>query len=518
MMISERAFSDAPRRRLLVADDNAEMRAFIRRLLADLYEVELVANGRQALESARRTRPDLLITDILMPQLDGFGLLKAIRSDPALRTLPAIVLTERGEVDSRVEGLEAGADDYLVKPFSPRELLARVRTSLELARMREEVERATGREEALREANRRKDDFLSMLAHELRNPLAPIGYGIHLLGLPDLNAAMLTRTREMLERQVHHMARIVDDLLDVSRITSGKLSIVRERLDLARLVRQAVEDRRGTLESDGVAIDAVLPAEPLWVTGDETRLTQSIDNLLDNASKFTAAGGRVNVRVGHDIDAREAIVAVRDNGIGIEPSLLPQVFDVFAQAEQSLDRTRGGLGLGLAVTKGLVELHGGTITAASAGPGRGAEFTIRIPTEAEPSLVANASFDAPMAAKPLRVLIVEDNVDAAEILRTLLTYHGYQVTVAYNGPAGVTAAMAERPDVVLCDIGLPGMDGYAVADALRQNPETWTARLIAVTGYGREVDKQRALRSGFDLHLVKPVNAQQLLGHLVTGR
>ena len=514
MTISERAFSDTTRRRVLVADDNAEMRTFIRRLLADRYDVDVVANGREALESVQRVRPDLLITDILMPHLDGFALLKAIRSDPALRTLPAIVLTERGEVDARVEGLEAGADDYLVKPFSPRELLARVRTCMEMARMREEVERATGREEALREANRRKDDFLSMLAHELRNPLAPLGYGIHLLGLSNVSPERLARTRDMLERQVHHMSRIVDDLLDVSRITSGKLSIVRERLDLVRLVRQAVEDRRGTLEADGLAIAVDLPAEPLWVLGDATRLTQSFDNLLDNARKFTGPGGRVTVRVAHDTDDRQAIVVVGDTGVGIESSLLPHVFDVFAQAEQSLDRTRGGLGLGLAVTKGLIELHGGTITAASAGKGRGAEFTIRIPSEVEPVVVGHAPFGAPGMDKPLRVLIVEDNIDAADILRTLLEYHGYHVTVAYNGPEGVTAARSERPDVVLCDIGLPGMDGYAVADALRRSPETVAARLIAVTGYGREADKRRALESGFDLHLVKPVNAQQLLGHL----
>ena len=518
MMISQRAFSDVPRRRVLIADDNAEMRAFIRRLLADRYDVDVAANGREALESARRARPDLLITDIVMPHLDGFGLLKAIRSDSTLRTLPVIVLTERGEVDARVEGLEAGADDYLVKPFSPRELLARVRTCMELARMREEVERAAGREEALRDANRRKDDFLSMLAHELRNPLAPLGYGIHLLGLPDVSADLLARTRDMLERQVHHMSRIVDDLLDVSRITSGKLSIVRERLDVVGLVRQAVDDRRGALEAEGLTIAVEVPDAPVWVMGDATRLTQSFDNLLDNARKFTSSGGRVSVRIAHEADIREVTITVGDDGIGIDPSLLPHVFDVFAQAEQSLDRTRGGLGLGLAVTKGLIELHGGTIVAKSAGKGRGAEFTIRIPSEVEPPAVTHFSFDAPAVAKPLRVLIVEDNTDAADILRTLLEYHGYQVSVAHTGPAGVSAAKSERPDVVLCDIGLPGMDGYAVADALRQHPDTVAARLIAVTGYGREADKQRALESGFDLHLVKPVNAQQLLGHLVAVR
>jgi len=314
------------------------------------------------------------------------------------------------------------------------------------------------------------------------------------------------------------MSRIVDDLLDVSRITSGKLSILRERLDLVRLVRQTVDDRRGTLEGAGLSIEADLPSEPLWVMGDATRLTQSFDNLFDNARKFTASGGRVTVRMTHDAEADRANVEVRDTGIGIESALLPHIFDVFAQAEQSLDRSHGGLGLGLAVTKGLIELHGGTITATSAGKGHGAEFTIRLPSAVEAAVVSRTPITTPGVAQPLRVLIVEDNVDAAEILRTLLEYHGYEVSVAYNGPEGVSAARSERPDVVLCDIGLPGMDGYAVADALRQSPETGSTRLIAVTGYGREEDKQRALASGFDLHLVKPVNAQQLLGHLVTVR
>src|SRR4029078_2709035 len=212
------------------------MRSFIRRLLSDRYDVEMVADGRAALESLQRRRPSLVLTDLVMPHVDGLALLKAIRSDPSLRTLPVIVLTRRGEVDSRIEGLEAGADDYLVKPFSPRELLARVRANLELARMREAVERASGREKALRESNRRKDEFLSMLAHELRNPLAPLAYGIDLLGLPDTDPETLARTREMLNRQLHHMGRIIDDLLDVSRITRGKLTVSLDRLDLAALV------------------------------------------------------------------------------------------------------------------------------------------------------------------------------------------------------------------------------------------------------------------------------------------
>jgi len=314
------------------------------------------------------------------------------------------------------------------------------------------------------------------------------------------------------------MTRIVDDLLDVSRITRGKLSIEPQRIDLVPLVRQAADDRRGTLEAGGISLELDLPAVSLWAMADSTRMTQLLDNLLDNARKFTPKGGRVSVSLKHDGSANSASIAVRDTGIGIDASLLPSVFDTFAQAEQSLDRSHGGLGLGLAVAKGLIELHGGTIRASSAGKGRGAEFVIEIPTEATagPAEVAPVA-DLPVA-KPLRVLIVEDNVDSAHILQTLLEYHGYHVTVAYNGPAGVSAAKSERPDVVLCDIGLPGMDGYAVAGALRQSPETVSAHLIAVTGYGRDSDKRKALESGFDMHLVKPVNTQQLLGHLVSVR
>src|SRR4051794_40332814 len=224
-MIPNRQVSENKRPRVLLADDNAEMRSFIRRLLAERYDVEVVADGRAALDAMRRERPNLVLTDVLMPHVDGIALVKAVRADDTLRTLPIIVVTERGELDARVEGIEAGADDYLIKPFSPRELLARVRAVFELARMREAVERATGREEALREANRKKDEFLSMLAHELRNPLAPLTYGIHILGLPDTTPETMSRTRDTLARQVQHMTRIVDDLLDVSRITRGKLSI-----------------------------------------------------------------------------------------------------------------------------------------------------------------------------------------------------------------------------------------------------------------------------------------------------
>lgn len=516
-VLEEQISNTADAARVLVADDNAEMREFVRRLLADQYRVEVVADGQAALDAARRARPALLITDLVMPGMDGLALVKAVRSDPSLRTIPVLVLTERGELDARVEGLEAGADDYLNKPFSPRELRARVRTSLELARMREFAERAAGREEALLESNRRKDEFLSMLAHELRNPLAPLGYGIDLLAMPNVRPEKQARAREMIGRQVAHLTRIVDDLLDVSRLRTGKLTVTLDRLDLSALVRHVVEDWRGAVEAQRISISLDFPAGPVWIMGDVTRLAQLLHNLLDNARKFTPPGGRVSVSVAANRDIGLALVRVRDTGAGIDAALLPRVFEVFAQAEQSLDRTRGGLGLGLAVVKGLVELHQGTIEAASDGVGKGAEFTVRLPVLAEkPAVAVPAAPEPAREGKTLRVLIVEDNKDTVDILRSLLEHHGHHVAVAYTGPEGVTAAKAGRPDVVLCDIGLPGMDGYAVATEIRRDPAISAARLIAVTGYGRDSDRTRALQSGFDVHLVKPVNAQQLLGQLAT--
>ncbi len=268
------------------------------------------------------------------------------------------------------------------------------------------------------------------------------------------------------------------------------------------------------MEGVGLSLVLDLPEVPVWVEGDPTRLTQVLDNLLTNAVKFSNRGGRVEARLWVDDPARQAVLAVRDTGIGIEASMLPRLFDIFSQADRSLDRSRGGLGLGLALVKGLVEMHGGTVQAASPGAGRGAEFTIRLPRLEEPAALTEAPDPFPAGSKNLRILVIEDNQDSAESMRLLLTLHGYQVSVANTGPAGVAAAAQGRPEVVLCDIGLPGMDGFAVARALRQNPTTAHVRLIAVTGYGQEQDRQCAREAGFDDHLVKPVDPDQLLGLL----
>jgi signal transduction histidine kinase len=368
----------------------------------------------------------------------------------------------------------------------------------------------------LQEANRHKDRFLAMLAHELRNPLAPIRNGLHVLRLHAGDDAddLAARTRALMDRQIQLLSRIVDDLLDAARITGGQVTLRRERVDLTSLVRQSVEDRQGLLEAAGLLLELDLPAAPVWIQGDPLRLFQILGNMLDNAGKFTPEGGRVSVRLAADDPSAHAAVTLRDTGIGIDPEELPHIFQTFAQGHQALDRSQGGLGLGLAVARELMELHGGTLEAASGGLGQGAEFTLRLPLEKELPAAAEDAAARPQDKEPLRVLVVEDNEDTAESLRMFLELSGYGVILAHTGPEGVEAARSVLPDVVLCDIGLPGMDGFEVASALRQTPETAAVRLIAVTGYGKDEDRQRAFAAGFDVHLVKPVDPLQLLAFL----
>jgi len=301
--------------------------------------------------------------------------------------------------------------------------------------------------------------------------------------------------------------------------SSRKVVLHLEPLELAQVVGRAVEDRRSRFVSAGLTVEVELPQTPVWVTADLTRLTQIIDNLLENAGKFTDKGGRIDVRL--TTEDQQALLSIRDTGVGIDAEMKDRLFEIFAQGDRSLDRSKGGLGLGLAVVKGLVELHGGRIGVASEGPGKGAEFTISLPITAEPpdrvleSSSPPATHSAPESAqKQLHILVAEDERDSADSLRSLLQLFGYKVTLARSGLEAVQAASEVKPDVVLCDIGLPGMDGFAVAKALRRDPQTAKTRLIAVTGYGQEADRQKALEAGFDEHLIKPVDPQKLLGKL----
>ncbi|HYH46505.1 MAG TPA: ATP-binding protein [Thermoanaerobaculia bacterium] len=363
-------------------------------------------------------------------------------------------------------------------------------------------------EEELRRSGAAKDRFLAMLAHELRNPLGAISNALQVLRRCGPGHASWPRALDVAERQVRHQGQLLDDLLDVSRLTRGKLELRREPLDLGQLVAETAEDARGELEGSGLALSIDIPAEPLWVEGDRTQLAQVLLNLLSNARKFTESGGRVDVR-GEVDEAGFAAVRVRDSGIGIEAEMLPQVFEVFSQADVSLERSQGGLGLGLALVQGLVGLHGGVVRAESPGTGKGATFSFALPQVPAPRAEPWPE-PPPRAEHGLRILLVEDNVDAAEMLGELLELSGHQVETAHSGPAGLEAARRFLPEVVLCDIGLPGMDGYEVCRQLRADPVTRGAHLVALTGYGGESDRMQAREAGFDLHLVKPVGPDQL--------
>jgi PAS domain S-box-containing protein len=382
---------------------------------------------------------------------------------------------------------------------------------------RRRLERLTQQQAAnLGDLHRRKDEFLAMLSHELRNPLAPIFNAVHLLRVQGNENLIQQQARIIIERQVGQLSRLVDDLLEVSRIATGRVRLHRQRLDLRGVVERAVETVRPSIDRRRQELSLSLPREPLWFHGDPNRLEQVMVNLLNNACKYTDEGGRIELMACKQED--KLMLRVRDTGIGIAPDMLPHIFDLFTQADRSLDRSQGGLGIGLSLVQRLVDLHGGTVQAHSAGLGKGSEFVVRLssPTEETAFQDHRREASARSPAPPCRVLVVEDNLDAAESMALLMRMSSHDVRVAHTGPEGLEAAVAFHPQVVLLDIGLPGIDGYEVARRVRQHPELKDVQLVALTGYGRESDLQRSQEAGFDHHLVKPVNPLTLLELLAT--
>ncbi len=569
----------------------------------------------------------------MMPNLDGFGLLRELRADQATRHIPVMMLSARAGEESRVEGFQAGADDYLIKPFTARELLARVEAQLLRVRMRaveDETRRrltklfeyapvaiavlrgpehfielanppyrafvndrditgrtireampeldgqgvyelldrvyATGERfvgrshrgflrrghageveeclfdfvyqpsfdpdgrvdgivvvgfevtelanarQAAEDANRAKDEFLAMLGHELRNPLAPILTALQLLRLRGVTAG--ERERTIIERQVRHLVGLVDDLLDVSRITRGKVRLNLAPIEVHEVIAKAIELASPLIEQHQHDLGVDVPRTGLGVMADPGRLAQVVGNLLTNAAKYTPPSGRI--RVSAAVEGSEVVVRVRDSGMGIDPEMLPRVFELFTQDRQALDRAQGGLGLGLAIVRSIVALHGGAVAARSEGRGRGSEFVVRLPrVEVSPS-AAQTEGSGALQTSPsgLRVLVVDDNDDAATLLAEALAQAGHRTVTAADGPAALTAASEFLPDVALLDLGLPVMDGFELARQFRSTPALRRTRLVAVTGYGQEHDRQRSAAAGFDAHLVKPVDLDHM-SHLV---
>ncbi len=394
-----------------------------------------------------------------------------------------------------------------------------VAMAVERARLIDELSQ---RNVDLAEMGRRKDEFLAILAHELRNPMAPIVNAVRVLRTPAVSPEAASRSRDAIDRQIHHMVRLVDDLLDVARITSGKISLRRERTSLAAVVSDAVQTTAPSVERRGQRLSLSLPPAEVTLWADPTRIAQVIANLLSNASRYSPESSTIALSCSQEGD--EVVVRVRDRGAGIEPEMLEQVFELFVQAGRKVGQSQGGLGLGLSLVKSLVELHGGVVEARSEGLGRGSEFVVRLPlslegapTEEPPREPETApSFPPAEAASGLRVLVIDDNADVREIMRDYLELRGHTVELAEDGQSGIDAALSQRPQVALVDIGLPGLDGYEVAAAIRARAPDLPIRLIALTGFGRPEDRRRAIAAGFDDHLVKPVDPEQVHQLLVS--
>jgi signal transduction histidine kinase/DNA-binding response OmpR family regulator len=397
--------------------------------------------------------------------------------------------------------------------FSPADLTiaealaARAAIALENAQLYKDLEHA----------DRQKNEFLSMLAHELRNPLAPIRTGVDVLRMQGDEQPEVVWARDMIERQTTQLVRLVDDLLDVSRITGGKIRLELERIDVAAIVATAVETSRPLIDEAGHELTVSMPDETLWVKCDRVRLSQVLSNLLNNAAKYTRGGGSIHLSV--EREGSECVFRVRDNGIGIPGEMLSKVFDLFTQVERSLDRSRGGLGVGLTLARRLIEMHGGRIDVASDGPGQGSEFTVRLPA-VSPILAKDATPEAgrtpaeSVPRVPFRILIVDDNVDAADSVAWLMRQQAHDVRTAHDGRSALEMASEFRPQVVVLDLGLPELDGYEVSRRLRAAPDTKEALIIAVSGYGQDEDRRRSTQAGFNYHFIKPVNFETLLGVL----
>ena len=515
---------------ILVVDDDAGNLAAIEVALGPLgFRLVKARSGAEALRFLLEQDFALILLDVAMPGMDGFETARIIRGRERSRYVPIIFVTAFNRDDADIlTGYSLGAVDFLFKPIVAEVLRAKASVFVELQQRNAEVrrqaellremerrelerrleeERQSWEAAALREENRRKDEFLAVLAHELRNPLSPMVTGLELIKCYDLKHDGVERVRASMERQVTHLIRLVDDLLDVSRISRGKITLRREPIDLGGVLSQAVESTRPVMDERQHTLTVELCPDPLPVIGDSVRLTQVVANLLHNAARYTDRGGKIRLSCG--TDNGDAVVRVADNGRGIAPEMLERIFDMFVQEK---DGGGGGLGLGLTLVQSLVELHGGKVRAYSDGSGRGAEFIVRMPLAPVDVTLAPTAADEEEAdaSEPLHVVVVEDQQDVRDAMRALLAGWGHRVDEAADGESGIERILETRPDVALIDIAMPGMDGYAVARHIRSRLGDAAPRLVALTGFGREEDRDRARRAGFDFHLTKPAVPRDL--------
>jgi signal transduction histidine kinase/CheY-like chemotaxis protein len=454
-----------------------------------------------------------VLTEEALPSAALDRLVETLGRQPPWSDFPLIVFANRGEISQAgprpLHLLESLRNvTFLERPIRILTLLSVVRAALDSRRRQYEVRDLLLR---LEEGVQQRDEFLAMLGHELRNPLGAIRNAIQILNRIGSQDEQAAGTRNLIDRQVRHLTHMVDDLLDVSRVTSGKIVLQRGPVDLREVARRCVQALDAAIKEQRHTVLVQVEEKPLLVEGDVVRLDQVVTNLLTNAIKYTPSGGRIEVRALREDS--EGVIRVRDSGIGIPPDMLPDIFELFSQAPATLARSQGGLGIGLTVVRRLVEMHGGRIRAASAGPGKGSEFSVRLPLIADaaaPGEPAPQYSCEPSGPGSRRILVIEDNVDNRETLQRVLRLLGHQVEVAEDGESGVAKALAHHPDVALVDIGLPGLDGYQVAQHLRSAAGGAGIMLIALTGYGQPEDRRRALACGFNAHLVKPVDLDKL--------
>ena len=514
--------------RVLVVDDDPALLDALPaalRLRFPSLDTDVASSGPKALEMILAGDYDAIVCDIKMPGMDGLALLSELRARG--NPVPVLLITGHGEQGLALEALRGGAYDFIQKPIEREYLIAALSRAMEqrklarlVARQRETLEKHAAELESkvqrrtgeLVAANQVKDEFLAMLGHELRNPIAAVSNALAVLERVRPDSPEAADMKRIIARQARILSRMVDDLLDISRLTQGKLVLERVAVDLKELIERCTDSFRRTGKLDRHHVS--LAARSSWVYGDPLRLEQIFSNLLDNALKFTPTDGEIRIR----LDPVEGGVklAVEDQGIGIRPQELTRVFDLFFQTGQSLDRRKGGLGLGLGLVKRFVEMHGGTIEAQSEGIGRGSTFVVHLPlvSAAVPSAVPAAGG---VSAPTRRVLLVEDNPDVRDGLRSLLELLGHEVRVAESGDEAIDGYVEFQPEAVLVDIGIPGIDGYEVARQMRALPGRENALVVAVTGYGQPEDRARAEGAGFDAHLVKPVDVDRLL-HLLARR
>jgi len=554
--------SDDERVNILLVDDEPRNLTVLESILDDPgYRLVRAESGDKALLALVNLEIAVIVLDIHMPGgMSGFELAQMIKRRPKTASIPIIFLTAHYSEDRHVlEGYETGAVDYLHKPVNALIFRSKVAVFAELYRKTRESARANRAltaevaerrriqeqmqelynqlelrvaertaelvaanraleqmQSELREANQRKDQFLAMLGHELRNPLAPIRNAIAILKGGDADPDTFKWCLDAIDRQADHLTRLVDDLLDVSRVSRGKIHVEKEVFDLSLAIERAVEICRPLIDAHRHELTMTLPGKGVLVEGDPTRLAQVVANLLDNAAKYTHEGGTVWVALETETGSPDqALIRVRDNGRGLDEEAIGNLFQLFYQADTNLDRSDGGLGVGLALVRSLVELHGGTVEAKSPGRGFGSEFIVRLPLASPVPSAVKPADPAPqnLDGRSLRILVVDDNLDAARSTAKMLQILGHEVFMAHEGHSAVEVALRERPGVVLLDIGLPGLNGYEVCRVLRRQGMTGEL-IVAVTGYGQENDRQLAMEAGFDQHLVKPVRwpiVQQLL-------